>query len=336
VTASDATGNWIRLRPRASRATASAEDVAALDGRLWDVFGCRAFWWVPDARKAWEAVLRALAAGSGRQVLIPAGAAEHVESAAAACRAALVEVDLHPHSAAPDWASVPASCLEGPGVLVLDHRFGLPSGPPAATRGLVVIEDATGAAGSAIDGKPVGSLGVAAIVELGAPPFTPSPGALVLTASAQAQEQLAACLAPPALPDDVRAQLAAGIRDLPDWVEGCRAAARAYDSAWRPLDLPLETLHPPAGTLPTASAYIVLAHDPDGLVEALAREGIEAARPLNPRLDHLLREPARGRLDGARRLYRRAVRLPNHPDLELGEVLYVADVVRRHLAAARS
>jgi hypothetical protein len=89
--------------------------------------------------------------------------------------------------------------------------------------------------------------------------------------------------------------------------EAVRAAAAVYESAFRPLGLL---------TAPTAlgsglphPAYLVQTRDPSALVAALAVRGIEACRMSD---DH-------------------TVALPCHPDLDLDDLLYVADAVRLHL-----
>jgi dTDP-4-amino-4,6-dideoxygalactose transaminase len=124
--------------------------------------------------------------------------------------------------------------------------------------------------------------------------------------------------------------LEADATDLDDRIDACRAAAGVYDSAFRPLGLPMSVVAPFPETSPTYSTYLVHARDPDGLIHALARKGIEA-RPVVPtRLSSALADPQTA-WPGAKAFYSRAVALPCHPDLGLDELLYVADAVRLHL-----
>jgi hypothetical protein len=99
-----------------------------------------------------------------------------------------------------------------------------------------------------------------------------------------------------------------------DWVEGCRAAAQVYESAWRGLAIRPASLQPAPNATATYSSYAIAVPDPDALALELARAGVETFRPAGSGL----------------------LLLPNHPGLGLGELLYVADVVRRHLLAAPS
>jgi hypothetical protein len=74
------------------------------------------------------------------------------------------------------------------------------------------------------------------------------------------------------------------------------------------------SLQPAPGTTATYSRYPIIVPDPDALARDLADAGVETHRPTGGRL----------------------LVLPNHPGLGVGELLYVADVVRRHLHAAPS
>ena len=196
----------------------------------------------------------------------------------------------------------------------------------------LLLEEATGAIGGTAGGHPVGSLGRAAVTKLGGWPFDRSRGALMATDAADVAARLHATagrvpLAPPGSALDEVAiahwgELGADATDLDDRVAACRAAAGVYDSAFRPLDLPMSVVAAPAETAPTYSTYLLHMRDADALIEALAREGIEARRPIHARL---LSAP------GATAFYSHAVTLPCHPDLGLDELLYVADAVRRHL-----
>jgi len=162
---------------------------------------------------------------------------------------------------------------------------------------------------------------------------------LVSTDSADVAARLQAAGLVPLAPEDPTPDgvavapwgaLEADATDLDDRIDACRAAAGVYDSAFRPLGLPMSVVAPFPETSPTYSTYLVRTHDPDALIDALARKGVEARRPLHARLASALAGPQTV-WPGAKAFYSRAVALPCHPDLGLDELLYVADAVRLHL-----
>jgi dTDP-4-amino-4,6-dideoxygalactose transaminase len=216
---------------------------------------------------------------------------------------------------------------------MLDHRHAMPTLPPAAAR--LILEDATTAMGGSVHGQLVGSLGHATVVIVGPPMWPRSSGAIVATARENVAERLRGepSLAP--LDSVTDAGLRADLASVADRVEAFQAAAAVYDSAWRDKGIDLYAVEPPRGTTSSRSEYVIGVPDPDGLAAALAEEGIEARRPLNERLHRVLSDPSEA-FPGARTFYTRALQLPNHPGLDLGELLFVADLVVRHLRAARA
>lgn len=272
--------------------------------------------------------------GPRYRVVVPVGAEPAIEETAQARGAAIIEADLNPHSASPVW---PADRGEvgGGDVFIADHRFGLPTPLPSHRVGATVIEDATAAVGGLLGRRPIGSLGQVSLVRLGVPPFGRSRGALIATRDEGWTPVAAATFGPFNATAEVSARLHEEASAVAEWVEGCRAAAQVYESAWRGMTArPVTLLHSP-GAEATYSAYAVAVPDPDGLVRDLAEAGVESCRPINDRLRHLLDRPGDDTLPGARALYQQVLTLPNHPGLGLGELLYVADVVRRHLTERR-
>jgi len=268
--------------------------------------------------------------GPRYRVVVSVGAEPAIGETARARAAAVIEADLDPVAASPVW---PANCGEigGRDVFVVDHKFGLPTSPPPPRADATLIEDATAAVGGSLGGRPVGSLGQVSVVRLGSPPFGRSHGALIATRNEQWAQAATARLDLLDVGDERAAWLHEEASAVTEWVEGCRAAAQVYESAWRGMTArPVTLLHSP-GAEATYSAYPVVVPDPDGLARALAVAGVESRRPINDRLRDLLDRPGDD-LPGARALYRQVLILPNHPSLGLGELLHVADVVRRHLA----
>ncbi|MGH7428727.1 MAG: hypothetical protein ACREJ4_10310, partial [Candidatus Methylomirabilaceae bacterium] len=244
--------------------------------------------------------------------------------------APVVDVDLHEEGGTPIWPDSEMRAGRDRDVFILDHRFGLPSPFPRHTG--IVLEDVTAAVGGALGGRPVGSLGAATVLALGSHPFSRSSGALLATDEPSCAEKLQGTGAISEPGPERAGGLSDDLEALDEWNEGCRAAAGVYDSVWRGLNgVPILPVLPASSAVPTYSTYLVRVPDPSALMDELQREGIEAHRPLGPRIERLLDCSEDGRLPGARAFYRSVLRLPNHPNLDLHELLHAADVVRRFL-----
>jgi dTDP-4-amino-4,6-dideoxygalactose transaminase len=200
--------------------------------------------------------------------------------------------------------------------------------PPSGLDTSILLEDATGAVGATVDGRTVGSLGRAAVVRLGAAPFARSTGALVSSNDGSLVERLQA---DPRYqhPSAAGAGLWADAGLAQEWIEGCRAAAGVYDSVWRGAGLPVRPLEPAPRTEPTYSSYLVSVPDAGALALTLAARGVETCRPLAAPITRA--GTAAVEFPGAVAFHRTALQLPNHPDVGLGELLYVADAVCVHL-----
>lgn len=324
-------GYWMRLVPTALR---QAPQVGAGDGeilaRLRALLGCRWVWWAPDAGTAWGTVLDRLEIGASHRVHVPAGINRRVEDQVVARGARLVEVDLKEDSGAPIWPDADVESDGKSDVFILDHRFGLPS--PLPPQAGLVLEDATAAVGGALDNRPVGSIGQAAVVRFGNHPFSRPHGALVATNDPVCVDRLQRVAVLAESGGERPDLLAAEVWALDEWNDGCRAAASIYNSVWRGLtDVPLRPVLPAEEAVATYSAYLIAVPDPTALASDLGRQGIEARRPLNGRIKRLLGEREDVLLPGARAFYRRVLRLPNHPELDVHALLHVADAVRRFL-----
>lgn len=323
-------GYWITLN---ERTTAGAAPSAAPSRSLADaaaaLLGCTWSGWVADATEAWEVVFRALGIGAGRSVVHATAPPAPLDRALAATECQRLEVDVSPLTAAPDWPTALGA------VVVLDHRHALPQVPPDVIGGAGVAEDATTAIGGSVHGRPVGALGDLVVVALGTPLCPRSSGAIVATAHRRWAGVLGGDAALARLSDLGDPAVGADLRALPDRLQGFRAAADVYDSAWRDKGLDLSVIAPARGATSARSEYLIRVSDPDGLVSALAAEGIEARRPLHDRARRLLERPDET-YGGAREFYRHALQLPSHPGLDLGDLLYVADVTVRHLRASHA
>ena len=323
-------GYWMRLAPAAVGSRPHIHDGSGdVQARLAALLGCRWVWWAPDVRIAWGTLLEAFGIDSSDRVHVPIGIADDVHDLIGRSGASVVDVDLH-ENGTPHWPDREDRDSRRRDIFLLDHRFGLPS-PRPRQHGLV-LEDVTAAVGGALGGRPVGSLGVASVLALGSHPFSRSKGALLATDEPSCAEKLAGTRGILEPGPERAGGLSDDLDALDDWNEGCRAAAGVYDSIWRGLHgVPIRPVLPAPDALPTYSAYLVRVPDPSALMDELQREGIEARRPLDAGIQRLIDGPEDGRLPGARAFYRSILRLPNHPDLDLHELMHAADVVRRFL-----
>jgi hypothetical protein len=320
---------WIRLDPpTAGRHGPEEPPAAAALVAIRRVVGCRWIWWAPDAGTAWEALLATLDVRARGCVVAPVGLDSRVAEAVRRSGAAVVGVDLDPSGGFPLWRRASGRRSSAGTVYLVEHRHGRPSPLPPVDDGDIVLEDATDGVGGSVAGRRVGSLGAAGVIALGRAPFPRATGALVVSDDGRT----AARLGNGFVPLDAMIEDAGGLRwdalRVEDWVDGCRAAAQVYSSAWRGAHLPIRAVEPAAETEPSWSAYLAVAPDPDGLQRALAARGVEARRPLPPALAAL---PAHSADRGARAFYEQVIQLPNHPELGLGELLYVADAVTVYL-----
>ncbi|MGQ0550654.1 MAG: hypothetical protein ACT4PY_13405 [Armatimonadota bacterium] len=327
---------WMRLAPAVAGSRPPMRDGRGdVQARLTVLLGCRWVWWAPDVRAAWGAVLEAFGIDSSHRVHVPVGIADDVRDLMGRSGAAVVDVDLHEGGGTPIWPDFEVRAGRNRDVCILDHRFGLPSRPPHQAG--LVLEDVTAAAGGALGGRPVGSLGAATVLALDNHPFSRSKGALLATDDVSCAEKLAATRAISAPEPERAGDLMSDLEALDDWNQGCWAAAGVYNSVWRGLHgVPIRPVLPAPGAVPTYSAYLVRVPEPSALMDELQREGIEARRPLSARIERLIDGPKYAPLTGAHVFYRSVLRLPNHPDLDLHALLHAAGVVRRFLTLKAS
>ncbi|MGQ0571667.1 MAG: hypothetical protein ACT4P5_19360 [Armatimonadota bacterium] len=326
-------GYWIRLAGRlGAGALASERSHVPLDAALGRLLGCRWIWWAPDPLSAWTAVFSALAGDRERRLIYAVGAPPWLECAAAGFPTLRgTEVDGCEVKRR-TWSPLFRELTHGD-VLILEHRHGLPVAPETAPDDVLILEDATAAVGGAVGNRPVGSLGHAAVITLGVPPFTRSTGALVATPNRHSAGRLSGqpMLTPVEQVNDTA--IIADVAGVEEWVAECRAVAAIYDSVWRGDGLPIRPVEPVGEIAPTFVEYLIAVPDPDALSHSLAGEGIETRRPLNDRLRGLLSDPSCDELPRAREFYSHALQLPSHPGLDFEEVLAVAAAVVRHVRA---
>jgi len=322
---SEVSGYWIRLAGRVGAgALAGERSHVPLDAALGRLLGCRWIWWAPDPLSAWTAVFSALAGDGERRLVYAVGAPPWLECAAAGFPTL--------RGAEVDACEVNRELTHGD-VLILEHRHGLPVAPGTAPDDALILEDATAAVGGAVGNRPVGSLGRAAVIALGVPPFTRSTGALVATPDGHSAGRLFGQPMLTRVEQVNDTAIIADVAGVEEWVAECRAVAAIYDSVWRGAGLPIRPVEPVGEITPTFVEYLIAVPDPDALSHSLAGEGIETRRPLNDRLRGLLSGPSQDELPRAREFYSHVLQLPSHPGLDFEEVLAVADAVVRHVRA---
>lgn len=176
-------------------------------------------------------------------------------------------------------------------------------------------------------GLRLGPFGDLDVVALGSAPFGRSRGALVGLQRTDTAGLLGMAEERHPPPPDIEDAVAADLAGCDDWLEGYAAAAGVYDSAFRPLGLPLRTIRRDGITSQMPPSYLILIEDVEPLAAALRQKGIEALPAVEESLRARLREQE-DRWPGAAAFAGRGLRLPCHPGLGLGELLYVADAVR--------
>ena len=119
-------------------------------------------------RVALAAILEAVGVRAGDQVALQAFTCIAVPEAILACRALPVYVDTEPNGCNMDEKSLAAVLVHKPTIkaVIVQHTFGLPARirqlkEVADARGIPVIEDCAHTIASSVDGRPVGTWGVA-------------------------------------------------------------------------------------------------------------------------------------------------------------------------------
>lgn len=127
---------------------------------------------VSSGRAALAAVLRAYGIGQGDEVIVQAFTCVAVPAAVRWAGATPVFADIAPETFNLDPASVLKRVTSRTKAIIVQHTFGLPADwsalqDIAAKRNLKLIEDCAHALGATYEGRPIGTLGDAAILSFG-------------------------------------------------------------------------------------------------------------------------------------------------------------------------
>ncbi|MCB1887170.1 MAG: DegT/DnrJ/EryC1/StrS family aminotransferase [Rhodocyclaceae bacterium] len=161
--------DWLRAPFR--RAEAVAADVAAFERAFADLLGVPCARAVASGRDALGLILDGLGLQAGDELIIPAYTLGELLPLLQSRGLRLVPADIDPATYNLTPESVRARIGPATRALLVVHLLGAPCDLPALAAladeaGIALIEDCAHAAGATVDGRPVGSVGIAALFSL--------------------------------------------------------------------------------------------------------------------------------------------------------------------------
>lgn len=250
--------------------------VDAFEAEFAELVGGRPCVAVDERGSALAVTLRALGIGPGDEVIVasygPAGSAHAVQLVGATP----VFADIDAHTFCLDPQAVSAAVGPRTAAILAAHRFGHPAAMGALEavadrHGLVLLEDASEAANAAIDGRPVGTFGTAAVF-----------GPCVVTADTGLAQALRQARTGETLPgEEWAAERRAAIEGIAGVTARRRAHARILDSALKGVLVP----YVQPGAWHVYGSYTVRVPgngrpDRDAFARALAARGVRASVPV--------------------------------------------------------
>lgn len=163
-------GAGFRFRDVIAAGFADRDARSSLNRQMASFFGVRYVVLFSSGRDALVCLLRAVG-GSGHAA-VPAYNCIAVPEAVTRAGWQPLLVDIAPGSVNMTRETLEASIIPGTRAVIMTHQFGIPSCVESIVafcrdRGIVVVEDAAASVGASYKGRPVGSLGDAAIVSFG-------------------------------------------------------------------------------------------------------------------------------------------------------------------------
>ena len=346
----------------ASRRLTLGAVLAEFEARVAEACGVPHAVGCANGTAALHLALLALGVGPGDEVVVPAYTFPATASAVVLCGARPVFCDVAPGLDVADAERLAAAITPRTRALMVVHLFGYPVEMADVTalaeaHGVPIVEDAAGALGSIVDGRPAGSLGAAGCLSFHPRKVvTTGEGGAVLTADPELDRRLRRLRAHGLENGDFveiglnyrLSDIQAGVglpqlARLGSLLEGRRAVAARYDEALADLD-GLEPAPAPSGADRRHSyqAYVARAADRglrDRLIEGVRARDVEtqigtylvpaltAYRDLGYRADDV---------PNARDAADRGLALPVYETLTTDEQDRVVDAVREALAAAHA
>lgn len=328
------------LRVLRSGRLAQGPEVAALEAEAAAALGTRYAVALAHGTAALHLGLLGLGAGPGTTVLLPSYACTSLLNAVVLAGAEPVLVDCAPGSADMDLHDAAARLRPDTVAALVPHLFGRPLDVRALERHVPVLTDGTHAPGATVRGRPAARQGHGCAFSFYATKMMAAGEGGLLTTDRAPLARLARDLRSYDERPEYRlrfnykmtevaaAVLRVQLRRLPEFLERRRAIAQVYR---RELGHLLEAPEPMSGEVPYRFPARVPARRLPGLLQALRRDGVGAARPVFRPLHRYLDRPA-GEYPHAERAWRQIVSLPLHPSMTEAEVEQVVDAVRRAFA----
>lgn len=328
------------LRVLRSGRLAQGPEVAALEAEAAAALGTRYAVALAHGTAALHLGLLGLGARPGSTVLLPSYACTSLLNAVLLAGAAPILVDCAPGSADMDLHDAADRLRPDTVAALVPHLFGRPLDVRSLERHVPVLTDGTHAPGATVRGRPAARQGQACAFSFYATKMMAAGEGGLLATDRAALARLARDLRSYDEKPDYRlrfnykmtevaaAVLRVQLRRLPEFLARRRAISGIYR---RELGHLLEAPETTAGEVPYRFPAWVPARRLPGLLEALRREGVGAARPVFRPLHRYLDLPAR-EYPRAERAWRQIVSLPLHPSMSDAEVDQVVLAVRRALA----
>ena len=314
---------------------AQGEKVAAFEQTMATMLGVKGGVATSSGTAALHLALLAFNVGEGDEVLLPTYACSALLHAVRAVRAVPRFVDSDPLTFNMDPDAARKACSPRVKALIAVHSFGLPADLDALKGlGLPLIEASAQALGALYRGRPVGSVGDAAVFSFYATKLiTTGEGGMLLSND----ERILAVARDLRECDqkgddrtrfnykmtDLQASLGlAQLKQLPRFLERRHAIASWYQERLQalPLDLPLA----PPDRVPVYYRYVVKGLLPaDAYLARLQALGVEARRPVFQPLHRYL---GLERFPGAEEAWEKAISLPLYPSLSDGEIARIVEV----------
>ena len=279
---------------------------------------------VHSGTAALHLVLLSMGVGEPDEVILPSYVCTALLNAVRYVGARPVLADVHPETHNLDVRSVKGRITCRTKALLVPHMFGLPADlTELLDLGVPVVEDCAHAIGASYLGRPVGGFGIASIASFYATKMMATgEGGMVLSGSAELLDRARALREYDNVDDyrirynykmtDMQAALGRSqLRNLPGFVDDRRRIARAFSGA---LDGSSVLLPPdPEDRRHVFYRYVVRCpKNVQAMLDALAQEGVRAARPVYRPLHRYLNCEG---FPGAEQAWEEAASIPIYPSL---------------------